>query len=277
MGIEGLDVAPDDKTKDDGSSSNDDDDETKDDSSSNDDDDDETKDDSSSNDDDDESPAREFPGYRGARLLASAKNYFTGPQSNIIVVTRKLNIGYAEGLLIHECIDEDKMNLLSRAHGLLTNGGSSPLELDWACPGIEAEECKAITKSWQARMFQGTGPGHPFYGMFVCESCCRKLVRCVDIDRANARTGTFSEDEDIKLKYAVQTHCGKNWGAIAALVPDRAKTQCNKRWYDALKPSIGGANARTGTYSYTFSTVLQYHSRHSYRLFFPMQPCFILE
>jgi hypothetical protein len=121
IGVEGFDVAPNEETKDDSSSSN---------------------------DDDDESSARKSSGYRGARRLALAKDYFTGPQPNIMVVKRKINIGYAEGLFIRDHIDEDKMNLLLRANGLLTNGGSSPLEPDWTCPGIKAEECKTITKSW---------------------------------------------------------------------------------------------------------------------------------
>jgi hypothetical protein len=38
-----------------------------------------------------------------------------------------------------------------------------------------------------------------------------------------ARTGKWAEDEDIKLKDAVETHGGNNWGAIAALVPGRTK------------------------------------------------------
>jgi hypothetical protein len=57
-------------------------------------------------------------------------------------------------------------------------------------------------------------------------------------DRKNLRTGTWAEDEDIKLKYAVQTHGGKNWRAIAALVPGRTEKQCNKRWCNVLDPSI---------------------------------------
>jgi hypothetical protein len=87
MGVEGLDVAPNDETKDDSSNSN---------------------------DDDDGSPARESSGYRRARRLAFglANDYFTGPRPNIMVVTRKLNIGYVEALFIREHIDEDKMNLL---------------------------------------------------------------------------------------------------------------------------------------------------------------------
>jgi hypothetical protein len=40
-----------------------------------------------------------------------------------------------------------------------------------------------------------------------------------NIDSANERTGKWTADEDSKLKDAVQTHGGKNWSLIAALVP----------------------------------------------------------
>jgi hypothetical protein len=43
------------------------------------------------------------------------------------------------------------------------------------------------------------------------------------IDQMTGCAGTWKEDENIKLKGAVQTHGGKNWVAIAALVPDRRK------------------------------------------------------
>jgi hypothetical protein len=58
------------------------------------------------------------------------------------------------------------------------------------------------------------------------------------IDRANGRTGAWAEGEDIKLKDVVQTHGGKNWVAIAALVPGRTKIHCQKRWYRALDPRL---------------------------------------
>jgi hypothetical protein len=67
--------------------------------------------------------------------------------------------------------------------------------------------------------------------------------------RANERTGKWSEDEDIKLKDAVQMHGGKKWGAIAALVPGRTKIQCCSRWHDALDPSIDRATGRTGKWA----------------------------
>jgi hypothetical protein len=37
---------------------------------------------------------------------------------------------------------------------------------------------------------------------------------------------------------------GKNWGAIAALVPGLAVKSCTSRWNNALDPSIDRANGR---------------------------------
>ena len=46
----------------------------------------------------------------------------------------------------------------------------------------------------------------------------------------DGRTSKWSEDEDAKLKDAVQTHGGKDWDAIALLVPGRTRIQCHSRW-----------------------------------------------
>jgi hypothetical protein len=54
------------------------------------------------------------------------------------------------------------------------------------------------------------------------------------IDRANGRTGKWAEAEDSKLKDAVQTHGGKDWAAIAALVPGRTQKQCHQKWHKCL-------------------------------------------
>jgi hypothetical protein len=67
------------------------------------------------------------------------------------------------------------------------------------------------------------------------------------IDQVTGRRGTWSEDEDIKLKDAVQTHGGKDWAAIAALVPGRTKIQCWSRWHYVLKPSIDQMTGRADT------------------------------
>jgi hypothetical protein len=52
-----------------------------------------------------------------------------------------------------------------------------------------------------------------------------------------AGTGKWGEDEDIKLEAAVRMHeGGKNWVAIAALVPGRTQIQCSARC-KALDPN----------------------------------------
>jgi hypothetical protein len=56
-----------------------------------------------------------------------------------------------------------------------------------------------------------------------------------NIDQTTLRKGAWIEDEDSKLKYAVQKYGGTEWDAIAALVPSRTRTQCRKRWHDFLK------------------------------------------
>jgi hypothetical protein len=55
-------------------------------------------------------------------------------------------------------------------------------------------------------------------------------------DRANGRAGKWEDDEDIKLRNAVRIHGGKNWVAIAALVPGRTECQCGGRWRKHLDP-----------------------------------------
>jgi myb proto-oncogene protein len=68
------------------------------------------------------------------------------------------------------------------------------------------------------------------------------------IDHANRLTGKWveDEDEDSKLKGAVETYwgCGKDWVAIVMLVPGRTQRQCYNRWRDTLDPSIDQMNGR---------------------------------
>jgi hypothetical protein len=70
-----------------------------------------------------------------------------------------------------------------------------------------------------------------------------------NIDRANGRTGKWREDEDVELKDAVETHGDKDWVAVAAMIPGRTRTQCYKRWHDALDPNINQSNGRTGKWT----------------------------
>jgi hypothetical protein len=68
------------------------------------------------------------------------------------------------------------------------------------------------------------------------------------IDRTAPRTGRWTKDEDNKLMKAAEKYGGKNWDAIAALVPSRTRSQCAGRWHDALDPSIR-RTGRTGKWT----------------------------
>jgi hypothetical protein len=70
-----------------------------------------------------------------------------------------------------------------------------------------------------------------------------------NVHRANGRTGKWARDEDSKLQNAVHTRGGKDWGAIAALVPGRTEVQCNNRWHKVLDPSIDPTTARAGKWT----------------------------
>jgi hypothetical protein len=70
-----------------------------------------------------------------------------------------------------------------------------------------------------------------------------------NIDCANRITARWAEDEDSKLKEALQTHGGKNWDAIATLVPGRTITQCYTRWHYILDPIIDRANRITAKWA----------------------------
>jgi hypothetical protein len=81
-----------------------------------------------------------------------------------------------------------------------------------------------------------------------CHDRWRKFLE-PSIDRTPGRIGSWTEDEDTKLKDAVQTHGGKNWPAIAALVPGRTTKQCRNRWHGAFNHSIALTAGREGKWT----------------------------
>jgi myb proto-oncogene protein len=54
---------------------------------------------------------------------------------------------------------------------------------------------------------------------------------------AAGRTGKWEEDEDSKLKDAIQTQGDNDWAVIAALVPGRTRHQCRDKWNESWIPS----------------------------------------
>jgi Pyruvate/2-oxoacid:ferredoxin oxidoreductase delta subunit len=65
------------------------------------------------------------------------------------------------------------------------------------------------------------------------QQCSNRWYQCLDpsLEQANGRMGKWVEDEDNKLKGAIQKHGCKSWDAVASLVSGRTKNQCRKRWY----------------------------------------------
>jgi hypothetical protein len=56
-------------------------------------------------------------------------------------------------------------------------------------------------------------------------------------------------DEDDKLNDAVQMHNGKDWFAIATLVPGRTRQQCRSRWSEAFDSRNVRTTARKGKWT----------------------------
>jgi hypothetical protein len=112
--------------------------------------------------------------------------------------------------------------------------------IDRACGSWTGEEDSKLKdavqthggKNWYA--IAALVPGRT---QIQCQGRWREVLD-PSIDRASGRTGTWTEDEDIKLKAAVQAHGGKNWNAIAALIMGRSRKQCHNRWNDVLDPNI---------------------------------------
>ncbi len=48
----------------------------------------------------------------------------------------------------------------------------------------------------------------------------------------------WTEEEDIKLRKAVQIYKERNWQQVANYLENRTGQQCLHRWQKALKPSI---------------------------------------
>jgi hypothetical protein len=58
------------------------------------------------------------------------------------------------------------------------------------------------------------------------------------LDHANVKKGQWTPEEDAKLAESVKKH-GKNWVAVAKLVPGRTNEQCRARWVQTLDPANG--------------------------------------
>jgi hypothetical protein len=79
----------------------------------------------------------------------------------------------------------------------------------------------------------------PYRSRAQCENRWHLILkRSINIAQATGHNGAWTADEDKLLQKAVQLNDGKNWVAIAALVPGRIRSQCMYRWYSFLKHII---------------------------------------
>lgn len=74
--------------------------------------------------------------------------------------------------------------------------------------------------------------------------CIWKKTQEPNTDRANRRIGKWTKSEFVKLEDAVHTHGGKNWSAVATLLPGRTKQQCWGRWKTTQESNTDRANRR---------------------------------
>jgi hypothetical protein len=103
-------------------------------------------------------------------------------------------------------------------------------------PEEDAELTSAVAKTkkkWRGKVYKNDWvaaaalvPGR------TNDQCRNRWRNALDpsIDWVNGRTGTWTEDEDLKLINSVQMHGGENWAGIAVMVPGRTDDQCRYRW-----------------------------------------------
>jgi hypothetical protein len=96
-------------------------------------------------------------------------------------------------------------------------------------------------KNWEAIAALGLGR--------TKVQCWNRWHNALDSNIGWTCAGKWTADEDKMLEDAVRAHDGKNWGAIAGLVPGRTNRQCRDRWHNALDPSIGRTTGRAGNWT----------------------------
>ena len=81
--------------------------------------------------------------------------------------------------------------------------------------------------------------------------CCMRWHYFLDPnnDGASGCKGKWAEDEDRKLKDAAQRYCGKDWAAIATLVPGQTQKECHSIWDNTLNPIIALTAGRADTWT----------------------------
>jgi myb proto-oncogene protein len=89
---------------------------------------------------------------------------------------------------------------------------------------VEDGKLKDAVRTNGAKNWAGIAALVPSRTRLQCRSRWQTILN-PSISRAKRRMGEWTAVEDGKLKDAVQTHGGKNWVAISALVADRTRIE----------------------------------------------------
>jgi hypothetical protein len=68
------------------------------------------------------------------------------------------------------------------------------------------------------------------------EQCRLRWINKLDFVKGK-NPGKWTPADDVKLRKAVKKH-GKEWVAVAKLLPNRTNTQCCSRWIHTLDPTL---------------------------------------
>jgi hypothetical protein len=120
----------------------------------------------------------------------------------------------------------------------------------------EDTKLKDAVQTYNGKNWEGITRLVPGRTRIQCHNRWRDVLDA-RMDRTSGRTGEWTPDEDAKLKDAVHIHNGKNWPAVALLVPGRTRIQCCGRWHDALHPSVDRTIICAGEWSTDEDTKLK--------------------
>jgi myb proto-oncogene protein len=169
-----------------------------------------------------------LPIFESPRARAPPRKWTQGEDATLIEAVKELGMDWvAVAALV-----PSRTNHQCRQRWLKGLYHDSPHRIDKWTPAEDAELTDTVKElglnNWAA--VAARVPGR------INEQCRRRWVDCLDspnLRHATADTRWTSEELAL-LTDAVKELGTKNWGAVAARVPGRTKTQCRPRWHRTL-------------------------------------------
>jgi hypothetical protein len=167
------------------------------------------------------------------------------PHDEDIPATKKLRLQTSFSTAVEDVVDAHTSNTVT------TDSPDNPVDVaprdNVAASLLHAETYRAPRRTWtseaDAQLADAvTKHGNNWIAIAAIipgrnnKECRQRWAKSLDpsLDR---KTGKWTTEEGAKLIEAVKK-CGKDWAAVAALVPDRTRVQCRQRWIFSADPSI---------------------------------------